>query len=70
MPTTSADKAPTNEDGHALSYSLSTLGIHADDRLNSETDVAPSLHVSTTFRYPSDPNKLEPVYEDVCTPYT
>ena len=42
------------------SYSLATLGIHADDPINDVTDVAPALHVSSTFRYPSDPNLLEP----------
>jgi cystathionine gamma-synthase len=39
-------------------YSLSTLAVHADDPINSSTDVAPALHVSTTFRYPHDPDKL------------
>lgn len=37
-----------------------TLAIHADDRLNTNTDVAPPLHTSTTFRYPSDPAALTP----------
>jgi len=41
--------------------SLATLGIHADDPINSYTDVAPALHVSTTFRYPQDPDKCVPV---------
>lgn len=45
----------------SLSYSLSTLGIHGDDPINSATDVAPPLHVSTTFRYPSDPSALKPI---------
>jgi cystathionine beta-lyase/cystathionine gamma-synthase len=40
--------------------SLATLGIHADDPINNSTDVAPALHVSTTFRYPSDPSQLNP----------
>ncbi|KAJ6032040.1 hypothetical protein N7540_002772 [Penicillium herquei] len=35
-----------------------TQALHADDRLNLVTDVAPPLHLSTIFRYPSDPNKL------------
>jgi cystathionine gamma-synthase len=45
--------------------SPSTLAIHADDVLNSDgvTDVAPALHVSTTFRYTQDASKLFPVYE-------
>lgn len=41
-------------------YSLSTLSVHADDPLNDKTDVAPALHVSTTFRYSNDPDKLKP----------
>ena len=45
----------------SLPYSLSTLGIHGDDPINSATDVAPPLHVSTTFRYPNDPSLLKPV---------
>jgi cystathionine beta-lyase/cystathionine gamma-synthase len=32
-------------------YRPDTLAIHADDRLNHYTDIAPALHVSTTFRY-------------------
>lgn len=35
-----------------------TVAIHADDPLNVVTDVAPPLHVSTTFRYSDDPNDL------------
>ncbi|KAK4540085.1 hypothetical protein LTR36_009826 [Oleoguttula mirabilis] len=41
-------------------YSLATLGIHADDSINEYTDVAPALHVSSTFRYSHDPDKLQP----------
>ena len=48
------------------SYSQSTLCVHADDALNAPapstkgriTDVAPALHVSTTFRFPEDPDDL------------
>ncbi|KAK5165853.1 uncharacterized protein LTR77_008776 [Saxophila tyrrhenica] len=40
--------------------SLATAAIHGDDPLNSTTDVAPALHVSTTFRYPHDPTLLSP----------
>jgi cystathionine gamma-synthase len=46
--------------------SLSTLTVHADDDVNKipsclqqeVTDVAPALHVSTTFRYSRDPEEL------------
>ncbi|KAF2858985.1 cystathionine gamma-synthase [Piedraia hortae CBS 480.64] len=44
-------------------YSLSTVAVHGDDTLASATDVAPALHVSTTFRYPSDPSRLIPESE-------
>jgi cystathionine beta-lyase len=39
----------------------STLSLHADDALNVVADVAPPLHVATTFRYSDDPDKLTPV---------
>lgn len=45
---------------HGLSeLSLSSKTIHADDYLNIGQDVAPPLHVSTTFRYNRDPNALK-----------
>lgn len=40
------------------SYGASTRSLHADDALNIVTDVAPPLHLSTTFRYSNDPSKL------------
>jgi hypothetical protein len=46
--------------------SLSTLAVHADDTLNGlhVTDVAPALHVSTTFRYTNDLSKLNPISDE------
>ena len=41
-------------------YHRSTLAMHADDDLNRTSDVSPALHVSTTFRYDSDPDNLVP----------
>ncbi|KAJ3050170.1 hypothetical protein HK097_008854 [Rhizophlyctis rosea] len=43
--------------------SLSTRAVHADDPLNTPytTDVSPAIHVSTTYRYPRNPNDLRPV---------
>ncbi|KAF9690711.1 hypothetical protein EKO04_011352 [Ascochyta lentis] len=38
-----------------------THGIHADNRTNVLTDIAPPIHTSTTFRYPRDPTLLQPV---------
>jgi cystathionine gamma-synthase len=35
--------------------------VHGDDPINSATDVAPPLHVSTTYRYPNDPSLLKPL---------
>ncbi|ROW11229.1 hypothetical protein VMCG_01309 [Cytospora schulzeri] len=37
---------------------LSSLSVHADDYINNHRAVAPPLHVSTTYRYNSDPDKL------------
>ncbi|KAJ4245537.1 hypothetical protein NW762_014046 [Fusarium torreyae] len=43
--------------GHELS--LSSKAVHADDYINNHRAVAPPLHTSTTFRYDSDPKKLD-----------
>ena len=40
--------------------SSATQAIHADDYLNRDSDVAPALHVSTTFRYAAKPEDLVP----------
>ncbi len=45
------------------SLSLSSRAIHADDFLNVNQDVAPALHVSTTFRYSKNPDKLVPNHQ-------
>jgi hypothetical protein len=50
-------------------HSPSTLAIHADDHLNTRlSDVAPPLHVSTTYRYASDPAQLTPLTTDSVRP--
>ncbi|EOD48628.1 putative cystathionine gamma-synthase protein [Neofusicoccum parvum UCRNP2] len=63
-------------------YDLSTLGIHGDDWLAKSADIAPPLHVSTTFRYSSNPDELgtaehdapsvdvPPVYSRMAAPNT
>ncbi|KAJ6001441.1 hypothetical protein N7499_002644 [Penicillium canescens] len=51
--------APTH-DSHP-----STKALHADDALNLVTDVAPPIHLSTTFRYPNDPNQFIPSEDPV-----
>ncbi|KAJ4363965.1 hypothetical protein N0V83_009418 [Neocucurbitaria cava] len=43
------------------SFHPATYGIHADDRINIVTDVAPPIHTSTTFRYPHNSDELQPV---------
>ncbi|KAF2119572.1 Cys/Met metabolism PLP-dependent enzyme-domain-containing protein [Lophiotrema nucula] len=45
-------------------YSPATLAVHADDRVNVLTDVAPAIHTSTTFRYPRNADHLQPVPVD------
>lgn len=41
------------------SRSQATLCVHADDPLNGDvTDVAPALHVSTTYRFAKNPDDL------------
>jgi cystathionine beta-lyase len=47
---------------HLQNVSPSTLALHADDPLNVVTDVAPPMHLSTTFRYARDPEHLRSVY--------
>lgn len=38
--------------------SLATRGVHGDDGIAAHAAVAPAMHVSTTFRYSDDPEKL------------
>ncbi|KAJ5481121.1 trans-sulfuration enzyme [Penicillium diatomitis] len=44
----------------AQSTGTSTRSLHADDVLNVVTDVAPPMHLSTTFRYTANPSALVP----------
>lgn len=48
----------------------STRSLHADDALNVVSDVAPPLHVATTFRYSDNPDDLVPLVDlsGVCLP--
>lgn len=43
----------------------STRALHADDHLNRVTDVAPPIHLSTTFRFPDNPDDLIPSVDPV-----
>jgi cystathionine gamma-synthase len=45
--------------GAGRTLSLATRSVHADDLLAAQTDVAPAMHVSTTFRYSDDPDQLK-----------
>lgn len=53
-----SDHTPTKE---IAKLSLSSQAVHADDFLNLGQDVAPAMHVSTTFRYSENPDKLKPL---------
>lgn len=50
---------------HYNAHQPATLAVHADDYLNVVDDVAPPIHVSTTYRYNKDPQKLVPFDERV-----
>lgn len=52
------DEQHTNIPGTRQRLSPSTQAIHGDDYLNTTSDVAPPLHVSTTFRYTDNPEDL------------
>lgn len=43
-----------------MTYHPSTIAVHADDRINITTDVAPPIHTATTFRYPKNPDDYQP----------
>ncbi|KAH8705380.1 pyridoxal phosphate-dependent transferase [Talaromyces proteolyticus] len=43
----------------------STQALHADDPLHLVTDVAPPIHLSTTFRYSDNPDELIPSKDPV-----
>ncbi|KAK6539484.1 hypothetical protein TWF694_009706 [Orbilia ellipsospora] len=56
LPTTNGHNGNGGPPKHA--YTSQTSLLHADKFLNDVPDVAPPLHVSTTFRYPRDHIKL------------
>ncbi|KAI9369189.1 pyridoxal phosphate-dependent transferase [Aspergillus egyptiacus] len=51
--------------GPANNTQPSTKALHADDYLNLVTDVAPPIHLSTTFRFPEQPEDLIPSEDPV-----
>ena len=46
------------------SFSVSTRALHSDDHLNRNPDVAPPIHLSTTFRFSSNPGDLVPAADE------
>ena len=42
-----------------------TLLVHADDHLAPTTDIAPTLHPTTTYHYPTDPEDWHPAADDL-----
>ncbi|KAJ8096685.1 Cys/Met metabolism PLP-dependent enzyme-domain-containing protein [Lipomyces tetrasporus] len=46
-----------------LDLRIASLSVHADDSYAMVSDVAPPLHVSTTYHYNSDPSKLKSARE-------
>lgn len=60
METTRDENFDDHSSDHSLAkMSLSSRTIHADDYLNKNSDVAPPMHLSTTFRYNQDPKTLK-----------
>lgn len=47
-----------------------TRALHADDPLNLVTDVAPPMHLSTTFRFPDELEKLIPSEDPVVSSHS
>lgn len=46
-----------------IPWSLSSLQLHGDDFLGDAQDIAPPLHVSSTYRYPKKTEDLVPLWE-------
>ena len=63
--TDSLIKGPSTMDDAEIhpSFPYPTLLVHADDHLAPTTDIAPTLHPSTTYRYPVDEANWEPVQD-------
>lgn len=54
------ENAPDSSLIDIISLSPASQALHADDHLRSTPDIAPPLHVSTNFHYPSNPDDLVP----------
>jgi cystathionine gamma-synthase len=44
-------------------FTYPTLLVHADDHLAPTTDIAPTLHPSTTYHYPINPDNWRPAQD-------
>ncbi|PHH53990.1 putative trans-sulfuration enzyme YHR112C [Ceratocystis fimbriata CBS 114723] len=51
----SPQASSASKDALKAAASISTLAVHSDDGISAHRAVAPAIHVSTTFRYGSDP---------------
>ncbi|ETN36267.1 uncharacterized protein HMPREF1541_08544 [Cyphellophora europaea CBS 101466] len=56
--------SPPQSPSSAMKFlSPATQAVHGDDVLNVIDDVAPPIHLTTTYRYPRDPDLLRPHHE-------
>ena len=68
VPTTNATGGDSGHvEAEAVTLALrdarpATLALHADEALRLVDDIAPPIHVSTTYKYPNDPQQLMPFY--------
>lgn len=67
VPTTHGGGDSGHVEAEAISLALrdarpATLALHADEALRLVDDIAPPIHVSTTYKYPNDPERLMPFY--------
>jgi hypothetical protein len=59
-----SEVSQTTTSGHAVTaekpaLSMATRAVHGDDGIAVHRAVAPPMHVSTTYRYNSDPDQLQ-----------
>src|SRR5271154_5618134 len=52
-----------NDNNTPPTFNYPTLLVHADDHLAPTTDIAPTLHPSTTYHYPDNPDDWRPAVE-------
>ena len=52
-----------NDETTPPAWRYPSLLIHADDQLAPTTDIAPTLHPSTTYHYPVNPDDWRPAVD-------